>query len=99
VLREHLVALSGRVDLLPGAEAQVFIDIDSLLRPVTPRQARRLYGHTKIAGRRSAQGTLAVAATISKTAPRRGDRRLRLRAADRLGQGRGRIVAQRSAPP
>ena len=39
VLREHLVALCGRVDLLPGADERVFVDIDSLLRPV--------YGHAK----------------------------------------------------
>jgi hypothetical protein len=37
VLSEHLVALSGRVDLLPGADVRCFVDIDSLLRPV--------YGH------------------------------------------------------
>ena len=43
VLREHLVALCGRVDLLPEAHQQVFIDIDSLLRPV--------YGHAKRATR------------------------------------------------
>ena len=39
VLRAHLVALCGRVDLLPGADQWVFLDIDSLLRPV--------YGHAK----------------------------------------------------
>ena len=39
VLREHLVALCARVDLLPGAEEQAYVDIDSLLRPV--------YGHAK----------------------------------------------------
>ncbi len=39
VLRAHLVALCGRVDLLPGADQWVFIDIDPLLRPV--------YGHAK----------------------------------------------------
>ena len=33
-LREHLVALCERVDLLAGADQRVFIDIDSLLRPV-----------------------------------------------------------------
>lgn len=30
VLREHLAALCGRVDLLPGADGRAFIDIDSL---------------------------------------------------------------------
>ena len=34
VVREHLVALCERTDLLPGADEQMFIDIDSLLRPV-----------------------------------------------------------------
>ena len=32
VVREHLVALCERTDLLPGAHEQMFIDIDSLLR-------------------------------------------------------------------
>src|SRR5258707_1396778 len=35
--RAHLVALAARVPLLPGIEQRVFVDIDSLLRPV--------YGH------------------------------------------------------
>ena len=39
VLGEHLGALGERVDLLTGADQQVFIDIDSLLRPV--------FGHAK----------------------------------------------------
>jgi hypothetical protein len=34
VLRHHLAALRGRVELLRGAEHRVFVDIDSLLRPV-----------------------------------------------------------------
>jgi hypothetical protein len=52
VLREHLVALCGRVDLLPGADQQVFIDIDSLLRPVYGHAKEGApYGHTKIAGK------------------------------------------------
>ena len=33
VLRHHLAALCDRVDLLPGADERVFIDIDSVLRP------------------------------------------------------------------
>ena len=39
VLGEHLGALCEQVDLLVGADQRVFIDIDSLLRPV--------YGHAK----------------------------------------------------
>jgi hypothetical protein len=45
VLRKHLVALCARVDLLPGADQQVFIDIDSLLRPVYGRHTGASYGH------------------------------------------------------
>lgn len=39
VLREHLVELASRADILPGIADHAFIDIDSLLRP---RQTRRL---------------------------------------------------------
>jgi hypothetical protein len=39
VLREHLVALAARTQLLAELNQQAFIDIDSLLRPV--------YGHAK----------------------------------------------------
>jgi len=39
VLREHLVALAERTELLAGLADQAFVDIDSLLRPV--------YGHAK----------------------------------------------------
>jgi hypothetical protein len=48
VLRAHLVALCQRVDLLPGAAEQVFIDVDSLLR-ATYGHAKQgaSYGHTK----------------------------------------------------
>jgi hypothetical protein len=45
VLREHLVALVDRADILPGNADRAFIDIDSLLRPV--------YGHTKSPENRS----------------------------------------------
>lgn len=45
VLREHLVALADRADILPGNADRAFIDIDSLLRPV--------YGNTKSPENRS----------------------------------------------
>jgi hypothetical protein len=52
VLREHLVALCERVELLPGVGQEVFIDIDSLLRPVYGHAKQGAsYGHTKIASR------------------------------------------------
>ena len=50
VVREHLVALCERTDLLPWAHEQMFIDSDSLLRPVYGHAKQRAsYGHTKIA--------------------------------------------------
>ena len=52
VLREHLAGLCQRVDLLPGADARAFVDIDSLLRPVYGHAKQGAsYGHTKIAGK------------------------------------------------
>jgi hypothetical protein len=52
VARAHLVALTARVPLLPGAEERVFIDIDSLLRPVYGHQKQgSSFGHAKIASR------------------------------------------------
>jgi hypothetical protein len=52
VARAHLVALAARVPLLPGAEERVFIDIDSLLRPVYGHQKQGAsFGHAKIASR------------------------------------------------
>ena len=40
VARAHLVALAQRVPLLPGIEQRVFVDIDSLLRPVYGHRSR-----------------------------------------------------------
>src|SRR6185312_401264 len=67
VLREHLVALCERVDLVPGAGQEVFIDIDSLLRPVYGHAKQGAsYGHTKIAGKRVLRkGFSPLATTIS----------------------------------
>ena len=68
VLREHLVALCGRVDLLPGADQQVFIDIDSLLRPVYGHAKQGAsYGHTKIAGKQILRKGLSPLATTIST--------------------------------
>lgn len=61
VLRESLVALAGRVDLLPGAEEVVFVDLDSTHRQV--------YGYAKqgaAVGRHPGKKTLhPLIATIS----------------------------------
>ncbi len=52
VARMHLVALAARTPLLPGSEQRVFVDIDSLLRPVYGnRKQGASFGHAKIASR------------------------------------------------
>ncbi len=90
-------ALCDRVDLLPGADAGAFIDIDSLLRPVYGHaQQGASYGHTKIAGKQVLRkGLSPLAATISTdtAAPVIAGMRLR---AGRAGSGKGaaRMVAQ-----
>src|SRR5258707_8996140 len=67
VLREHLVALCERVELLPGADEQVFIDIDSLLRPVYGNAKQGApYGASKVAGKQILRkGLWPLAATVS----------------------------------
>jgi len=98
VLREHLVALCQRVDLLPdAAEQQVFVDIDSLLRPVYGHAKQGAsYGHTKIAGKqilRKGLSPLATTISTAGSAPVIAGMRLR---AGRTGsaKGAGRMVAQ-----
>ena len=52
VARAHLVALAARTPLLAGAEERMFLDIDSLLRPVYGHHKQGAsFGHTKIASR------------------------------------------------
>jgi hypothetical protein len=97
VLREHLVALAGRTELLAGIEAQAFIDIDSLLRPVYGHAKQGAsYGHTKIAGKQVLRKGLSPLATTISTpecAPVIAGMRLR---AGKTGSGKGaeRMVAQ-----
>ena len=60
--------LCDRVDLLPGADEQVFIDIDSLLRPVYGHAKQGAsYGHTKIAGKQILRKGLSPLATTIST--------------------------------
>jgi hypothetical protein len=97
VLREHLVALCGRVDLLPGADQQVFVDIDSLLRPVYGHAKQGAsYGHTKIAGKQILRkGLSPLATTISTPGAAPVIAGMRLRAGKTgSGKGAGRMVAQ-----
>jgi hypothetical protein len=97
VLREHLVALCARVDLLAGADQEVFIDIDSLLRPVYGHAKQGAsYGHTKIAGKqilRKGLSPLATAISTADSAPVIAGLRLRAGRAN-SGKGAGRMVAQ-----
>ena len=52
VARAHLIALAQRTALLPGTDERMFLDIDSLLRPVYGHQKQGAsFGHAKIAGR------------------------------------------------
>ena len=97
VLREHLVALCERVDLLAGADEQVFIDIDSLLRPVYGHAKQGAsYGHTKLAGKQILRKGLSPLATIISTATRAPViSGMRLRAGKtNSARGAGRMVAQ-----
>ena len=56
VLREHLISLASRTDILPGLVDHAFIDIDSLLRPVYGHAKEGAsYGHAKIAGKQVLQ--------------------------------------------
>jgi hypothetical protein len=87
VLRESLVALAGRVDLLPGADQVVFVDLDSTHRQV--------YGYAKqgaAVGRHKGKKTLhPLIATISTPIARpvvAGIRLRRGKAADVRGAAR-----------
>ena len=97
VLREHLVALCERVELLPGVGQDVFIDIDSLLRPVYGHAKQGAsYGHTKIAGKqilRKGLSPLATTISTAGSAPVIAGLRLRAGRAN-SGKGAGRMVAQ-----
>jgi DDE family transposase len=88
--RAHLVNLVQQSDLLPGIEEQVFIDIDSLLRPVYGNaKAGASYGHTKIASRQVLRKGLSPLVTTLSTetgAPVVAGMRLR---AGKAGSGKG----------
>src|ERR1700757_681201 len=52
VARAHLIALAQRTPLLAGTDERMFVDIDSLLRPVSGHHKQGAsFGHAKIAGR------------------------------------------------
>ena len=90
VARAHLVNLIEHSGLLPGIGEQVFIDIDSLLRPVYGHQKQGAsFGHTKIAGRqvlRKGLSPLITTISTERGAPVIAGIRLR---AGRAGSGKG----------
>jgi len=90
VARAHLVRLVQCSGLLPGIEAQAYVDIDSLLRPVYGHAKQGAsFGHTKIAGRQVLRRGLSPLATTISTAqgaPVVAGIRLR---AGRAGSGKG----------
>ena len=96
VLREHLVALGERVDLLAGADVRAFVDIDSLLRPVYGHAKQGAsYGHTKVAGKqvlRKGLSPLVTTVSTDTAAPVITGMRLRAGKAG-SGRGAGRMVA------
>src|SRR6187200_240732 len=97
VLAEHLAGLCERVNLLPGAQARAFIDIDSLVRPVYGHAKQGAsYGHTKIAGKQVLRKGLSPLATTISTATRAPViAGMRLRAGKTgSGKGAGRMIAQ-----
>ena len=97
VLRHHLVALCGHVELLPGADQRAFVDIDSLLRPVYGQAKQGAsYGHTKIAGKQILRKGLSPLVTTISTeagAPVIAGARLRAGRAN-SGKGAARMIAQ-----
>ena len=90
VMRAHLVNLVRHSRLLPGLEQQVFVDLDSLLRPVFGHQKQGAsFGFTKIAGKQVLRrGLSPLVATLSTEhgAPVIAGVRLR---AGRAGSGKG----------
>jgi hypothetical protein len=89
VTRAHLVALAARVPLLPGVEQRVYLDIDSLLRPVYGHKKQGAsFGHAKIANRallRLGLSPLITTISTATAAPVIAEARLR---SGKTGSGR-----------
>ena len=110
VLRAHLVNLiAGHSICCPASAEQVFVDVDSLLRPVYGHAKQGAsYGHTKIAGKQVLrQGLSPLATTLSTPTRAPVLAGLRLRAG-KAGSGKGpspmvaeavRCCPNRPAPP
>lgn len=76
VMTQALPAMCATADLLPAAESRVFVDIDSLLRPVYGyHKTGASYGHAKIAGRElKRKGLSPLVAALSTPGHSTGDR-------------------------
>jgi Transposase DDE domain group 1 len=98
VARAHLLALAQRTPLLPGSEERVFVDIDSLLRPVYGQHKQGAsFGHAKIASRALLRLGLSPQITTLSTAtaaPVIAEARLR---SGRAGSGRAAASQVRQA--
>ena len=84
---QHLIALAARTGLLAGADERMFVDIDSLLRPVYGHHKQGAsFGHAKIAGRALLRkGLSPLITTLSRPSSGAGDRRgVAARRQDRL---------------
>jgi len=96
--RAHLVNLVRHSGLLAGIKTRVFIDIDSLLRPVYGHAKQGAsYGHTKIAGKqvlRKGLSPLATTLSTERGAPVVAGIRLR---AGRANSGKGAASMVREA--
>jgi len=90
VAREHLIALAARTALLPGTDERMFLDIDSLLRPVYGHHKQGAsFGHAKIAGRallRKGLSPLITTLSTPRAAPVIAEAWLR---SGKTGSGRG----------
>src|SRR6476659_10989198 len=86
VARAHLIALAARTPLLPGTAERMFLDIDSLLRPVYGHHKQGAsFGHAKIAGRALLRKGLSTLST-PRAAPVIAEAWLR---SGKTGSGRG----------
>lgn len=90
VAREHLIALASRTPLLAGTDERMFLDIDSLLRPVYGHHKQGAsFGHAKIAGRalpRRGLSPLITTLSVPGAAPVIAEAWLR---SGKTGSGRG----------
>jgi hypothetical protein len=88
--RAHLVAMAARTPVLAGPDQRVFVDIDSLLRPVYGYAKQGTsFEHTKVSGKQVLRkGLSPLATTISTPVAAPVVAGIRLRAG-KAGSGKG----------